>query len=230
MAIGRITVQAGVLEAQQMKGDVVPAITYFAIGAGDVLWDTVTPPVATDVGNSLKMVYSGAGIETVISAGDVYIGGVKVTKTATTLNSTSTPALQFSKYNHILLSNAGVFTVTASVSSTAPSIPSGSIYLGYIYTDSTVALTIFNKAQMASELARVSATIQYVDLQGDVTSEVTNKIRVTATVPAGTGTGDVLEFALFGGTSNLKMIAYKTVQVIHKLAGDTLNAVWDLTF
>lgn len=230
MAIGQIVTVAGILEAQLMKGDVVPGVTQFAIGTGDSSWNPISPPSATDVGNSLKMVYVGTGIDTAISAGDVYIGGIKITKTQTILNSTSTPALQFSKFNHIMIDNAGVFTVTATASSTAPVIPVNHLYLGYIYTDATVAITIFNNAQMATEIARVFAILDYVDLQGDITTEVTNKIRVTASFSAGVGTGDITEFALFGGTGNNKIIAYKTVQVIHKLSTNILNVVWDLSF
>jgi hypothetical protein len=129
-----------------------------------------------------------------------------------------------------MIDNAGVFTVTATGSSTAPVIPANHIYMGYVHTDPTVALTIFNQAQMVNEVARLFVILDYVDLQDNVTSEVTNKIRITASFSAGIGTGDITEFALFGGTGNNKMIAYKTVQVIHKLSTNILNVVWDLVF
>jgi len=231
MATGQIVVNGRVLESRLMQGDTVAGITKFAIGTGDGSWNVANPPVAKDVGgNSLDISYSGSGLGVVVGAGALYFSGTALDVPQTILDDTTTPAIVVSQYNHIMVDNAGVFTVTATSSATTPTIPSGNIYIGYVNTDATVVLTIYNQANMVHELARVSVVISFIDLQGDVTLEATNRIRVTATFGAGVGTGDIMEFALFGGAGDSVMIAYKTVQVIHKLSTNALNVVWDLSF
>lgn len=87
-----------------------------------------------------------------------------------------------------------------------------------IGTDST-AEAAANTA-LGVESARVSGIVSYVS--GQI-------YRVTATFPAGTGTGAIVEYGLLSSSSGGTMLSRDTESVINKGAGDILTVTTELT-
>jgi hypothetical protein len=87
-----------------------------------------------------------------------------------------------------------------------------------IGSDST-AEAVGNTA-LGTELARTTGTVSYVS--GAI-------YQVTATFPAGTGTGNVYEYGLFSSSTGGTLISRDTEGLITKGASDSLTVVYQLT-
>lgn len=87
-----------------------------------------------------------------------------------------------------------------------------------IGSDST-AEAVGNTA-MGTELARTTGTVSYIS--GGI-------VQVTATFPAGTGTGSVYEYGLFSSSTGGTLISRDTEGLITKGASDSLTVVYQLT-
>lgn len=61
------------------------------------------------------------------------------------------------------------------------------------------------------------------------TSPSNNTVQYTATVPAGTGTGAIVEAGLFNAASAGTMLCRTVFPVINKGASDSLSATWTIT-
>ena len=60
-------------------------------------------------------------------------------------------------------------------------------------------------------------------------SSTTNVVTYTATFPAGTGTGAIVEAAILNAATAGTMLCRTTFSVVNKAAGDTLAISWNIT-
>jgi hypothetical protein len=77
---------------------------------------------------------------------------------------------------------------------------------------------------LSNELGRVALTSKIQGAGGNA-----NQVTYSASVPAGTGTGTIVEAGLFNASSNGIMLARSVFSPIVKGAGDAIDITWVLT-
>lgn len=89
--------------------------------------------------------------------------------------------------------------------------------------------------KLVNEIARVPVTTSFVDELGEPTASITNRVRVQATFDPGVGSGNNVEFGLFGGdaaaTSDSGFLIDLVVHPVKvKLADETRRLTLVFTF
>jgi len=91
-----------------------------------------------------------------------------------------------------------------------------------IGSDSTTAA--ITQAALISELGRVALTSTTVNV-----TSTNSTVTYAATFPAGTGTGNVFEAAVFNAASSGVMLCRTTFPLVTKQSGDTIAITWVVT-
>lgn len=117
-----------------------------------------------------------------------------------------------------VITDVGLEYVASFLNSAAAAASTFTMRYAAIGTDDTAEAA--SNTALGTEVARVSGTVSYVS----------NALyRVTATFPAGTGTGAIVEYALFSTSTGGTMFSRDTESVINKGAADTLTVQYDVT-
>lgn len=96
--------------------------------------------------------------------------------------------------------------------------------MGWAAVGSDNTAPIAGNTALANELGRVALTSK---LQG--TGANANQVTYSATVPAGTGTGTIVEAGIFNAVSSGIMLARSIFSPIVKGSGDAIDITWVLT-
>ena len=116
-----------------------------------------------------------------------------------------------------LVVNAGKDFIAASMLKTTSNSPAAMSHmaLGTTNTSASGANTA-----LGSEVGRVAL--------GSATNSQ-NVVTYTATVPAGTGTGAIVEAGIFNDASTGTMLCRTTFAVVNKAAADAMSITWTVT-